>query len=137
MGLILDSRIVIDAERRHRPIRQVLADIEREVGETPVVISSITVFELEHGYYRAHIPEHAAKRREYLDAVFDMIPVQPFTKEMAPIAARIEADARKSGTPIPLADLLIGVTALYLGYAIGTRNVRHLRMIPNLVVLEL
>lgn len=35
---------------------------------------------------------------------------------------------------IPFADLLIGGTALYLGYGLVTRNERHFHMIPNLPV---
>jgi predicted nucleic acid-binding protein len=33
--------------------------------------------------------------------------------------------------------VLIGVTALYFDYAIGTRNLRHFQMIPNLKVVQL
>ena len=33
--------------------------------------------------------------------------------------------------------VLIGVTALHYGYAIGTRNVRHFQMIPGLNVIAL
>ena len=38
---------------------------------------------------------------------------------------------------VPLSDLLIGVTALELGYQIVTHNVRHFRLIPGLNVLQL
>ena len=41
------------------------------------------------------------------------------------------------GTRIALADLLIGATALELGYAVLTGNLRHFRMIPNLVVKQM
>lgn len=53
------------------------------------------------------------------------------------LAAKLEAGMRKSGLVIATADLLIGVTALYYDYAIGTRNPRHFRMIPGLTVLSL
>jgi predicted nucleic acid-binding protein len=43
--------------------------------------------------------------------------------------------ARSNGVVIPFADLLIGATALQLGYAICTRNVRHFRLIPGLEVI--
>lgn len=92
--------------------------------------------ELEHGWHRANTPEVAAQRRRYLDEVLAVLPVEPFTREMGILAARIDADIRKAGFVIATADLLIGVTALYYGYAIGTRNGRHFRMIPGLVVLS-
>ena len=93
--------------------------------------------ELEHGWHRANTPEAALKRRRYLDEVFAVIPVEPFTREMGALAAKIDAGMKKSGLVIATADLLIGVTALHYGYAIGTRNVRHFQMIPGLNVIAL
>jgi predicted nucleic acid-binding protein len=69
--------------------------------------------------------------------VFAIVPVEPFTREMGVLAAKIDADMKKVGLVIATADLLIGVTALHYGYSIGTRNVRHFRMIPGLKVLAL
>ena len=77
-----------------------------------------------------------AKARDYLDTVFVAIPVESFSEEMAQIAARVDADARRAGKVIPFSDLLIGATALHHGYAVGTRNLRHFRMIPDLPVLS-
>jgi predicted nucleic acid-binding protein len=48
-----------------------------------------------HGLHRAKTA--ARKRREYLDTVFAAIPVEPFTREMAQLAAKIDAEARKLG----------------------------------------
>jgi predicted nucleic acid-binding protein len=95
------------------------------------------VIELEHGLWRANTAEVVRRRRLYLDGVFLAIPVQPFTKEMGQLAARIDAEARKAGFAIPFADLQIGVTALQLGYAISTLNARHFEMIPGLKVEKL
>lgn len=78
--------------------------------------------ELEHGWHRANTAEAALKRRRYLDEV---------------LAGKIDDDMRKACLVIATVDLLIGVTALHYGYAIGTRNIRHFRMIPGLTVLAL
>jgi len=137
MGLVLDSGVLIAAERDARPVSELLATLEREHGETEIVLSSITVIELEHGLHRAQTAEQARKRRDYLDTVFAAVPVEPFTKAMAQLAAKIDAEARRTGQTIPFADLLIGVTALHFGYAVGTRNLRHFQMIPNLTVVQL
>jgi predicted nucleic acid-binding protein len=59
-----------------------------------------------------------------LETIYAAIPLQPFTKEIGQLAAKIDAEARKAGTVIPFSDLLIGTTALYFGYAIGTGNER-------------
>jgi len=56
---------------------------------------------------------------------------------MGALAAKVDAAMRKAGLVIATADLLIGITALHYGYAIGTRNVRHFEMIPGLKVIPL
>ena len=137
MGLVLDSSVLIAAEREKRPVSHLLSSLETSYAETVFVISSITVMELEHGWHRANTPEAALKRRRYLDEVFAVIPVEPFTREMGALAAKIDAGMRKAGLVIATADLPIGVTALNYGYAIGTRNVRHSQMIPGLRVIAL
>ena len=136
MGLVLDSGVLIFAERGARPVSSLLATLEQEQGETAVVLSSITVIELEHSLHRARTVEQARNRRHFLDTVFAAIPVEPFTRDMTQIAAKVDAEARKMGSVIPFADLLIGATALRFGYGVGTRNLRHFRMIPNLAVLQ-
>ena len=137
MGLVLDSGVLIAAERDARPVSALLAALEQEYGETEIVLSSITVIELEHGLHRAQTEGQARRRHEYLDTVFTAIPVEPFTREMASLAAEIDAEARKLGRSIPFADLLIGATALFFGYSVGTRNLRHFQMVPNLAVFQL
>ena len=134
MGLILDSSILIAAERQARPVSEILAGLRASNGATAVVMSAVSVIELEHGFWRAATPELAQRRRLYLDSVFASIPVAAFTKEMGQLAARIDAEARKQGLVIPFADLQIGVTALHFGYAVVTRNARHFGMIPGLEV---
>ena len=137
MGLVLDSSALIAAEREKRPVSELLTSLESEHLKAEFLLSSITVMELEHGWHRANTSETASRRRRYLDEVFAVIPVEPFTREMAVLAAKIDADTKKVGIAIATADLLIGVTALHYGYGIGTRNVRHFRMIPGLNVLSL
>lgn len=137
MGLVLDSGVLIAAERDAKPVSELLATLEHEHGETEIVLSAITVIELEHGLHRAQTAEQARKRREYLDTVLAAIPVEPFTTEMAQLAAKVDAEARQLGCTIPFADLLIGAAALHFGYAVGTRNLRHFRLIPSLAVVQL
>lgn len=137
MGLVLDSSVLITAERERRPVSQVLGSLSAEYSETEFLLSSISVMELEHGCHRANTPEAAQKRRRYLDEVLAIIPVEPFTREMGVLAGKIDADMKKAGLVIATADLLIGMTALHYGYAIGTRNVRHFKMIPGLQVMSL
>ncbi|HYM10510.1 MAG TPA: hypothetical protein VEU62_07255 [Bryobacterales bacterium] len=53
---------------------------------------------------------------------------------VARIVGEVDAQARSKGKPIPIADLLIGATALDLGFSVGTANLRHYRLIPGLSV---
>lgn len=137
MGLILDSSVLIKAERRAETVSSLLRSIKEATGHTVVAISAISVIELGHGVWRADTAERAEKRRLYLRDVYAAIRVEPFTKEMGERAAQIDAEGRKTGKVIPFADLQIGVTALELGYAIATRNARHFAMIPGLEITPL
>jgi tRNA(fMet)-specific endonuclease VapC len=63
--------------------------------------------------------------------------VYPVTLEVAQLAGKIEGELASHGVSIAFEDLLIGTTALYLGYAVVTLNVRHFRLIPGLPVVQL
>lgn len=134
MGLVLDSSVLVFAERQELPVSVLLDRLQKQHGVTEIVLSAISVVELEHGIYRAQSPQQAAKRSRYLETVFAAIPAEPFTRDIGHVVAQVDAEARKQGLVIPLADLLIGGTALHFGYGLVTRNERHFRMIPNLPV---
>lgn len=134
MGLVLDSSVLVYAERQGIPVSVLLDRLQQQHGVTEIVISAINAVELKHGIHRAESPQQAAKRISFLDTVFAAIPAEPFTREIGHIVARVDAEARKQGLVIPFADLLIGGTAVHFGYGLVTRNERHFRMIPKLEV---
>jgi hypothetical protein len=82
LGLILDSSVLIAAERRMQPVSEVLAAVCAATGFGNIMISAISVTELEHGIWRADTAERTRYRRSYIDEVYAAIPVQPFTKEI-------------------------------------------------------
>ena len=90
MGLILDSSVLIAAERRKQSVSDLLMSVTETTGFEAIMLSAVGVIELEHGYWRANTPELAARRRAWLDEVFTALPVEPFTKEMGQMAARID-----------------------------------------------
>jgi tRNA(fMet)-specific endonuclease VapC len=57
--------------------------------------------------------------------------------EIAELAGRIEGEQAALGVRIPFEDLVIGATALHLGYGVATSNVRHFQKIPGLSVLQI
>ena len=62
--------------------------------------------------------------------------VYPLTQQTALLAGQIDGEQQAKAITIPFQDLLIGATALQLGYTVVTGNPRHFRMIPNLDVRQ-
>jgi tRNA(fMet)-specific endonuclease VapC len=60
--------------------------------------------------------------------------VHPITVDLARKAGRVDAEQQTRGVRIAFQDLLIGVSALNLDYAMGTHNMRHFERIPGLKV---
>src|SRR6266513_3061492 len=129
MGLILDSTILIAGERRGESVRQILKRVQATHGEIESALSVITVVELTHGIYRARTKTDREKRQHFVDELCRDIVVYPVTTEIAQLAGRIEGEQAGVGVSIAFEDLLIGCTALYLGYAVVTNNVRHFQAI--------
>jgi predicted nucleic acid-binding protein len=67
----------------------------------------------------------------FAEGVFHDFIVHPVTLEVAQLAGRIEGELAAQGNSIALQDLLIGATALYLGYDVATLNLRHFQIIPG------
>ena len=52
------------------------------------------------------------------------------------LAGRIHGEQMGQGVTIDFPDLLIGATALHLGFDVVTLNERHFQMIPGLKILS-
>jgi predicted nucleic acid-binding protein len=131
---MLDSTAAVAAERRGKNVRQLLESVALETGDDEIVV---TVLELAHGIVRADTTERRQRRQRFLDELLTGIPVQPVTVRVAIRAGQMDGQSQARGVCIPLSDLLIGATALELGYRVGTANVRHFQMIPGLTVIRL
>jgi predicted nucleic acid-binding protein len=137
MGLILDSSVVIAAERRGDNVAQMLKQIVAATGDQRAVLSSVGLTELVHGIYRAQTAESRSRRDSFIRELLNDVEVYPYTKETALLAGKIDGEERSRGVTIPFGDLLIGATALEVGYTLLTVNVRHFRMVPGLTVVQL
>jgi len=137
MGLILDSSVVIAAERRGETVEQLIARILRATGDQDAALSAVGLTELVHGLHRASTPEVRFRRESFLNELLADLTVYPYTKETALLAGRLDAEQQSRGVVIPFADLLIGATALVLSYAVLTVNDRHFGRIPGLTVVKL
>ncbi len=136
MGLILDSSVVIAAERRGHTVRQILEQIKAAHGETDIGLSVVTIAELTHGAYRAKAEADKRRRLAFIDRLCSDVPVHPVTVEIARRVGRIEGEQAARGIVIAFEDLAIGVTALQLGFDVATLNVRHFQRIPGLNVVS-
>jgi len=137
MGLILDSSVVIAAERRGETVEQLIARILRATGDQDAALSAVGLTELVHGLHRASTPEVRLRRESFLNELLADLAVYPYTKETALLAGRLDAEQQSRGVVIPFADLLIGATALVLSYSVLTVNDRHFGRIPGLTVVKL
>jgi predicted nucleic acid-binding protein len=135
VGLILDSSVLIAAERRGHSVRQILEQIRAANGDVEIGISVVTIAELMHGAYRARNDADRLRRFSFIDRLCSDIPVYPVTIEIARTIGRIEGQQAARGIAIPFEDLAIGVTALQLGFELTTHNVRHFQAIPTLKVI--
>lgn len=119
MGVILDSSVVILAERAGQTPLMLMERVFQQLGNQQAALSAIGYSELAHGIYRAKT---------------EALSIYPFTREAADLAAKIGAEAMMAGSIVPYADLLIGATALSLEFSVLTANERHFRLIPSLEV---
>ena len=132
LGLILDSSVIIDAERSGRSIRQLLEEISAGRLDEGVGVSVVTIAELVHGAYRAKSTDVRNRRLEFIDRIARDLQVYPVTLEIARIAGRIEGEGAGRGVILGFEDLLIGATAIHLNYSVATLNVRDFARIPGL-----
>jgi predicted nucleic acid-binding protein len=136
MGVILDSSVLVAAERQGKNARQMLGELSAKIGDTEVALSVVTLIELAHGAARANTPERKSKREKFIQELQMAMPIEPVTISVALRTGQLDGENQTRGVQIPLADLLIGVTALELGYSVGTANLRHFRQVPGLSVVQ-
>ena len=137
MGLVLDSSVVIAAERRGATVAELARQLISISGDQEAALSAIGFTELVHALYRSSDPILRERHRVYLADIAAGFLIRPYTRETAYLAGRIDGQERARGFVIPMMDLLIGATALEHDCAVVTVNLRHFRMIPGLRVIAL
>lgn len=135
MGVILDSSVLIAGERRRDSVWDVLERVEAVFGKTAAALSAVTAVELTHGIYRAKADADRKRREIFVEEFFRVVAVHPLTLDVARLAGRIHGEQMDRGVTIDFPDLIIGATALHLGFDVATLNVKHFQAIPGLRVL--
>lgn len=67
LGLILDSSLVIEAERQRLDVSRFLKHVATRIGERETALCAVSVAELAYGVHRASTPER--RTRQFLDDV--------------------------------------------------------------------
>ena len=114
-----------------------LKAVRERYGEIELGLSTVSVVELTHGIYRARNDAARLSRQSFLQVAFRNLVAYPVSLEIAQLAGRIEGEQAAKGIGIPFEDLVIGSTALYLGFDVLTQNVKHFQLIPRLNAVTL
>ena len=137
MGLILDCSVVIAAERRGDTVEKLIEQVISVTGDQDAALSSVGLTELVHGIYRAQTQAMRLLRQSFIDELLSDLTIYPYTKATALLAGKIDGEQQAQGVTIPFGDLLVGATALELGFPVLTVNLRHFRLIPGLKIVQL
>lgn len=101
--LILDTTVLIDAERRGRRLNRLIAD------EDDVAVAAMTAAELFVGVELAD-DDRRAPRAAFVRSVLDTVPIHDYDVQVARVHATL-AHVRRTGRPRGAHDLIIAATA--------------------------
>lgn len=130
MGLLIDSSVVIAAERGELDLEGLLA----AHGDDRVAISAVCASELLHGVHRLR-GVRRGRSEAFVERLLSVLPVIPFDLAAARVHAALSADLRVRGAAVGAHDLLIAATAVLRDDTIATRDLRSFPRIPGLDVL--
>ena len=104
MGLVLDSTVLISAERSGQNPRSVIEALLAKMGDTEATLSIITLIELAHGIERANSTARQTARERFLNELLNEISVEPITIPIAFRAGKIDGGLHAKGLRIALGD---------------------------------
>lgn len=128
MAVLIDTTVLVNAERRGQALDEVIGDQDR-------AISVITASELLHGVHRAQAGAVRARRSAFVEHMISAIEPLPVTTAIARAHAEIWAELENDGNLIGAHDLWIAATALSHGMDVATANTRDFGRVPGLNVV--
>ena len=131
MGALIDSSVLIAAERGVIDLSDHLSDVTGEIA-----LSAVTVSELLHGVHRAREETTRARRAAYVESLLTGFPVVDFDLVAARLHAHLSARLAGSGQTMGAHDLIIAATALARGMDVLTRDERGFARVPELSVIR-
>ena len=128
MAVLIDTSVLIDAERRGQSLDEAIGDADR-------AISAITASELLHGVHRARAAAVRARRGAFVEHLLAALQPLPVTMGIARAHAEIWANLERKGTLIGAHNLWIAATALSHGMDVATANFKDFERVPGLDVV--
>jgi tRNA(fMet)-specific endonuclease VapC len=130
MGVLVDTSVLIRAERGGLDLRSVIADRVEE----PFFLSVVSASELLHGVHRAKDRAIRRRRSAFVEGVLQHLPILDIDLATARQHAAVWADLAARGELIGPHDLWLAATCLAHGHSIATANVREFERVPGLRV---
>ena len=130
--MILDTCFLVDIMRERKrnltgPALRKLSELEN----AEIYTSIFTLCELRAG---AELSSNTKAELERIEKMLQYITVLYPDVTFPVLYGETEGYLRKKGTPIPVMDLLIGITAKAAGMPLVSKDTRHYDLIPGLVV---
>ena len=132
MGLILDTNVFIEWERRGR-----ILDFSPWANFGEIALSVITASELLVGVCLADTPARRAYRSQFVESILATFPLKEITLDVSRCHAELFASLSLQGKMIGAHDLWIAATAIQSGFAILTNNVQDFAKVTGLQVVQL
>lgn len=125
--LILDSTVLVAAERRGDQLGTVLAD------EDDVAIAALTAAELLVGVELAGAGQRE-RRRAFVEDVLSVLPVESHDVDVARVHAALLAHTYRSGRQRGYHDLIIAATAVARGRKVVSDDAAGFEDLPGVVL---
>ena len=133
MGLVLDTSVLIEAERGKFSLSSLLS---KTFPKESIYISSISVSEL---YLGAHLSKKnfKEKRTSSIEIMISSLIILDFDSRVAKAHAHAWSQLKKKGILIGPYDLIIAATCLYHQHSLLTFNIKEFSRVPNLKIASL
>lgn len=126
MKFLLDTNICIFLINSKS---QIVLDHFKKLSPGDVLLSSVTVAELEYGVEKSH---HKEKNRRALQEFIIPLEVVPFDENAAHYYGVLRSYLEKKGTLIGPLDLMIASHAQSLDVTLVTNNLKEFKRVPRL-----
>ena len=131
MGIVLDTSALIAIERGGSALANTVpSDVD------DVCVPAVVIAELWIGVELAESSQRRRERIQKIRALLDATRLISFDERLAPTYARVYAELRAAGTPIPANDLAVSATALFYRHQVlvGPSGEEHFRRVRGLEV---